>query len=377
MTSMPNKSPQLKSIQLLRGIAALAVVFHHSCLCFWSNGKNQSLLANCAPIREFGACGVDIFFVISGFIMVAITANKPKSKRSIKTFLLHRFIRVAPLYWIYTTVFVGLMFFPFAFTTIKKSFTLSYIIRSYLFIPAPNYFGHLHPALDQGWTLSYEMFFYAVFAVCLQFNTKQAILIITTLFVGLSILHGSIPQTAPVAFFFTDPIIIEFCLGMFAGWIFTLPVSVNNKWLILTLVASMIAFSFSFVMHPDVHQRVVFWGLPAVGLVASLSLLDKNSSIKKWNKLLLSAGDCSYSIYLTHAFLLLLVGMLLKRVSLSPPLADIALILTFFATSIPGFLSYSLVERPLTKFLSSRVTLNTELPKTGTNTSLESAVTPP
>ena len=377
MASPSTKNQQLRSIQLLRGVAALAVVFHHSCLCFWKNGKNDSFLAHCTTVREFGACGVDIFFVISGFIMVAITANKPQSQRSPGTFLIHRFIRVAPLYWIYTTALLCLMLLPFAFATMRKSYTFDYILRSYLFIPAPNYFGYLHPALDQGWTLSYEMFFYLLFSLCLRLATKQAILIITAVFVGLSSLHAFVPPSAHVAFFFTDPIILEFCLGMFAGWVFTLPFVLNTKWLFVALFASFGALTVSFVMHPAMDYRAFHWGLPAFGLVASLSLLDKAQAITKWNKLLLSAGDSSYSIYLTHIFLLLLIGMLLKKFPLSAPFADVALILTFGATLIPGFLSYLFVEKPLTRLLNQYVKAKTDLPQTNQTAALENAVTPP
>ena len=141
MNLMPNTSKDY-SIELLRFLAATAVVFVH------------------IPIVKFGNIGVDIFFAISGFVMMLSTES------SSKNFFLKRIIRVAPTYYIFTLgVFFSALIAPSVLNNTTADF--SQLVQSFLFVPFDkNGVGH-YPILFLGWTLNYEMYFYLLFALAL------------------------------------------------------------------------------------------------------------------------------------------------------------------------------------------------------------------
>ncbi len=165
----PGPFTLIHPIQYLRGIAALMVVWHH--------GVGQlATLETYFPFR-FGTSGVDLFFVISGFIMVVTTAGRDVTPTE---FIARRFVRVVPLYWVLT---LALAATALVAPSLFRSVTLTAVslIQSLLFIPhfSPSHAGMIWPVLVPGWTLNYEMFFYVVFAASLAFSHRLAILSIT------------------------------------------------------------------------------------------------------------------------------------------------------------------------------------------------------
>src|SRR5882672_247790 len=138
----------LDSVQALRALAALCVVVYH------------------VDFVGRGAFGVDIFFVISGFIICHVTAKDHDG------FLRKRLIRIVPLYWAGTLCLycLGLV----APRLLQSEPTLSGLVNSLLFIPYAKEGGRVYPILFLGWTLNYEMFFYALFACALALNRRLA-----------------------------------------------------------------------------------------------------------------------------------------------------------------------------------------------------------
>ncbi len=133
---------RFSSIQTLRALAALSVLFYHE-----SSTK-----------FTVGAVGVDIFFVISGFIMGTIGYRETPLD-----FMMKRIIRIVPLYWLVTAAVCLVSLIPGVFH--QFSCDLPSLLQSLFFIPYVNQAGHIEPLMVPGWTLNYEMFFYAVFAV--------------------------------------------------------------------------------------------------------------------------------------------------------------------------------------------------------------------
>ncbi|MEG8039988.1 acyltransferase [Sphingomonas sp. LR60] len=142
--------PQFDNIQYLRAVAALMVVFHHA---------RNPLAGGFNPLLGYtiGEAGVDIFFVISGFIMLTIGV-----KEQVGTFISRRLVRIYPLYWIacFLTLFVLI-------ASKKENLFVGHVIKSFLLIPYynPIHGGEIWPILVPGWTLSYELFFYGIFAI--------------------------------------------------------------------------------------------------------------------------------------------------------------------------------------------------------------------
>src|SRR5829696_2873445 len=154
------------SIQYLRGVAALMVVYTHASV------QTQRYADVELPFSAHGAAGVDIFFVISGFIMWMTTIGDTPTSKPLP-FISRRISRIVPLYWVLTTgiVIVGLVRPDLLSSTV---ITVWHVLASFFFIPYPHPAdnGSLVPVLIPGWTLNYEMFFYAIFACSLTVKPK-------------------------------------------------------------------------------------------------------------------------------------------------------------------------------------------------------------
>ena len=166
-------------IQYLRGIAALMVVWHHS--------SSQIPALNRFFPGSSGAHGVDLFFVISGFIMAVTTTGAGLTPLQ---FLRRRVVRVVPLYWILTLAMVGLaLVAPSLFRTLKV--TADTLVQSLLFIPhfSTSFTDKAWPLLVPGWTLNYEMYFYVILAVILLLPAAWRMSTLAAFF-GISVVAG-------------------------------------------------------------------------------------------------------------------------------------------------------------------------------------------
>ena len=175
MNTQPLKKTQsIEGLQYLRGIAALMVVFYHS----------RSYFGDVPDWTRIGSRGVDIFFVISGFIMAYATRHLADDVTAIKAsliFLSKRFIRVVPLYWVALLWASSVYWINWVSTSgsleelyLNISPELISIAKDFLFIPHlsidEDEQGEIFPVLIQGWTLNYEMFFYFIFAIAMLFR---------------------------------------------------------------------------------------------------------------------------------------------------------------------------------------------------------------
>ena len=161
---------------------------------------------------DFGV-GVDVFFVISGFIMAYITADKFGRPGASGQFLTRRLIRLVPLYWLFTLAMLAAMVLvpgQLAHTALNPA----HILASYLFIPWLDSTGLAHPILGLGWTLNYEMYFYVIFAVMLFLPRRIGLWSLAVLFCALALLHPAIDPAQVQLSFWTDPIILEFLFGI-------------------------------------------------------------------------------------------------------------------------------------------------------------------
>ena len=226
--------------------------------------------------------GVDIFFVISGFVMVQSTAARDISPRE---FFLHRAQRIVPLYWIATLAMM---------MQVQGQWTLK--IYSLFFIPMMNpKVDMMQPILEPGWTLNYEMFFYALFALSLFSREKYRFLAIT-LVMGCLVAVGVATESSATLEFFCRPIILEFIAGMaIAKFGLRLP--------IVALPAGLLAM---ILLQPVMADRLFTLGVPAILIVSGALSAEKR--LPDWTLAHL-LGSASYAIYLFH---LLILGMIVK-----------------------------------------------------------------
>jgi len=320
------------SIQLLRAVAAVMVVVFH----VLNKAQNTGVIVT-HPFMS-GAAGVDLFFMISGFIMVYITHNK---KVSIKDFLLKRVVRIIPLYWIMTTV-AAIVFLLFP-SMINSQNGVTTILNSYTLIPVKE-----NILLTVAWTLRYEVLFYLIFSISLLLGSARYIacgITITT----LSLLSLTSPQNFYMSFV-TNPIIIEFVIGML---IYFAVASLNSNYGFLIIIGGVSLLFQNQTEHSE-GIRVFFYAIPMLMVFLGMISLEGKLSASK-NKLIKFTaylGDASYSIYLSHLFTIGATYFIGNKAT--PNINQFIFIPVSIALSIfLGLLCYEIVEKPITKYIKS------------------------
>ncbi len=340
----------LHGVQCLRAIAALAVVTHH----LLSVLNHQGFALGWFQGAEYGRWGVDLFFVISGFIMVVTTRDVQPSWRASWHFLLRRFFRVSPLYYLMTTL--GLLV---ALSRLAdwRQLDVAHVLASYAYWPhwPQAHTGRLPlPLWGIGWTLNFEMYFYAVFACLLL--TRHVLPLALAWFTA-SVLAGFVWQLDAVWWWqVTNPLLLSFAMGMLAGrcWLSgRVPAAMGPLmgWVGLLAIVSLD------VCVPDkldVH-RVLFGALSTVVVLSMAERLSVGERALAPPALWLNRlGDASYALYLVHPLILSGMGKLLSRPAwqTGPGTALAALGLTA-ACVASAWLLHAWCERPLQRLTAT------------------------
>ncbi len=292
---MPTR--MVANIQVLRGVAATLVVWHH--LQAMVNSTFGTSFAS-----SIGTIGVDIFFVISGFIMFYRGYSTPDR---IPFFLISRFFRIVPLYWLGTFALVALFLLGFNPNGVHH-LTPTTVLESVFFIPTALPDGRHELVLSLGWTLMYELFFYALFAI--SFFARSRVLSFVLIAVALcstSLIGTLVDGLSYLQMYYLAPITIEFLYGAILGLIFD-KISIKSKRVLLSgaaasfLAAVSMLFAFYELGLVDVGKfgaRFLTFGIPAFLIVLAALLLEK-ANVRKDSGALIRWGDISYSLYLFH-----------------------------------------------------------------------------
>lgn len=320
---------RFEGIQALRFFAAFLVVVTHASFYVYER------LDNSFPVwKTGGIMGVDIFFVISGFVMVIASRDRNGDLVSWNDFLFRRAKRILPMYWVATTVNLAILLL-LPTTVLHSTLDIPAIIKSYLLIPAHNADGRVEPLVGVGWTLYFEFFFYFVFALALFLRTNTFVLVggVLTL-----VAAGSMFKTSndPAVLVLLDPIVLSFFAGMllarYARGI-TLPSLVG-----FALVA--IGFAFGAAARelapnaPTLFARVV----PATIIVLGVILAERTlvRVVPAW---MLFLGNASYVIYLFHPIVSAAVPFAFAKLGLPSP------VVAFVCSVLAGVLLPALLHR--------------------------------
>ncbi len=295
--------------------------------------------------------GVDIFFVLSGFLMVYTSQNLYGQKGAWITFLKKRFQRIVPLYWFYTTLMIIVMLLlPRAFDTAQAS--INDFIQSYLFIPHERPAGGIKPVLSLGWTLNYEMFFYAVFAGLLFLSRHSLTAIMTVIFAGMAVVHYFLPEMMSIPYFWTRPIILEFVMGMIIANLYLSNLHFS-KVMVFPLITTA-AFTFFFMPYSITILDLNIYRLPnismAILLIGGLTLCKGVDQWKspKWLKAL---GDSSYTLYLAHPFGIGVVALLVAQFNLGQ---GMHVILSFSSCIVGSYIAYLVIEKNIIGYFKGK-----------------------
>jgi exopolysaccharide production protein ExoZ len=351
---MPEKrSSKLLAVQALRAFAALMVVFGHTLGTVHRESQGISPTIN----LSWGA-GVDLFFVISGFIMVYSSERLFRQPKASLIFLLRRLARIVPLYWATTTFFIISVF---AFSNNTAFLSLPAILTSYLFIPYNTHGstdGFVFPIFDLGWTLNYEMLFYVIFALFIWLDRWRASAMVVV-FIGALVVFGLLvrPESAALRFW-TQPISLEFILGLFIGLAkrstITIPTSLR---LIFFFAGLLFIFADPFGLRsilgttPNDFTRVIAWGVPSALMLAAASLSNDAAADERlgWAS---GIGDASYSLYLTHPFILLAFNKIARAVPIqSAAMGVTAVVLIVTMAVLLSLVSFRVFESRMSKAL--------------------------
>jgi exopolysaccharide production protein ExoZ len=339
---------RILSIQYLRACAALMVVLHHAASQFPDFPGPFHTVA--------GQAGVDLFFVISGFVMVFVTSTR---EQTAGTFLYSRATRIIPVYWFYTFACLGMLLVAPSLFTMNEA-SVRHLVLSLLFVPhaiagSPSEYA---PLVKLGWTLDYEVFFYTLFALAMVISVQRRVLLATLALFALVItpvvglLFGL--QPVGVAGFYTESIVAEFAFGMLIAVAYF-----RHKfdWLGVWPAAVVIVLGFAVMIadapHLNWKVREFEFGLPAAAIVICALAIERRGRVGN-HRLMTLIGDASYSIYLVHIFPLSLLRFAWRRLGVPTHgwFFSSAFVVSSLVCAVTiGVASYYLIERPSLKLL--------------------------
>jgi exopolysaccharide production protein ExoZ len=336
------------SLQAVRGIAANLVVLQH----LWEFELKYANTHLPLVIR-FGDLGVDIFFVLSGFVMVAIAGRGVGPLQ----FLWRRAARIYPTYWLATVIMlIVAISVP---GLVHEQIDKIPLWRSFLLIAA----SPEQPVVSVGWTLVYEVYFYFVFGVFLALRVPILIgaLAWTTVIISTSMALPDYVTVSPILRVATSPRTFEFMMGLVIG---TLWLRGRTPGALLAGIAGLVVLiatmtvQYRLLSQPPslfgdaIFLRVIMFAIPISLILYALVAYERRSS-RRPPTLLIAIGDWSYSIYLFHFMMLSMLGRAVFQLfGGQGKVGSIVLFVGgFLLVNLAGAILYYLFERPTLKWL--------------------------
>jgi exopolysaccharide production protein ExoZ len=334
----------LFSLQYLRGVAALMVVLVHLQLQLGRVGYQGAW-------PDWTAAGVDIFFVLSGFLMWHTTAGRNQSPLE---FWRRRIARIVPLYWLLTSLVVLVLVVA---PRLMQSVRLDWVnvVASYFFIFTPASSGRLEPVLVVGWTLNYEMLFYLVYGAALALPARWRFGATALVIVALVAVDYPAFGRSGVQAVRGSSLMLEFVFGMAvaAAWRwFARPgagtaANLGAGWALL--LGGFLAMPLAGGLWPDLPPAIA-GGLPATAIVCGALWLERCGALPRLPALRW-LGDLSFSLYLSHPIVLSAFTQLWMRAGLNRLPGGSAWfgVAAVLACLLVGWAVYRLAELPLTR----------------------------
>lgn len=339
------------SIQILRAIAVIGVLFFHMIVTEKKYSVDSTILTDSLKIGE---SGVDLFFVISGFIMAIITYKNWGRCDSVK-FLLKRISRIFPVYWFYSLITLSIFIIMPSWVNNSQNNQFN-LITSLLLFPSKNL-----PLVLVAWSLIFEFYFYIVFSVFISFKKQYVITILSFWLVSLIVFNSifEIESSRYLLRFFTSPYSIEFILGVFTYILFhEIKIKIPSSFYILAIIMSLATI---IMLYFEIHELALIKSL-ILGclfsiIIFSMVSLEKNEKIK-FPKTLIAIGDCSYSIYLSHILIFSGLGKIwISFLNLENSNLDNYIFITISISTAIIFIHFSgkIIERKSYSFLSKKI----------------------
>lgn len=348
----------LNNIQALRALAAYLVVFYHVRNIYKSLGGDQEWFFS---LSSFGFSGVDVFFVISGYVIALSLYDNKKTTTGALIYAQKRLSRIYLGYW------------PYFFMVLLMAVTVNYrngiesfdLWNSFLLLPIDPRAGEGIPVLGVYWTLTFELFFYLICTAIFFINKKvfNALLLAYAIFILSQWYYGPKVNRFTLLGFFSFPLILEFLLGWF---VFLLRNYLFNRFLLPlwgSLFLGVVYFIFTTGPKAGGMMRVYAYGGMAVCLLCFFASLEVND-IYKAKGLLVKLGDASYSIYLSHLLIMFLISNLglvgYMRRTLDFNIAELYVLVVCVFVGVFSLVFYKYIELPLYKLACKGIYLWTK-----------------
>jgi exopolysaccharide production protein ExoZ len=374
MYSPPEK--RLITIQIGRGLAALLVLLGHS----------AAYLTSACPFRIFHNnvwSGVVFFFILSGFIILYSKQTYINNPSKLTTYLRERILRIYPIYWVYfiITILVGYLCLHYIGSTFidASKLNLMDIVKCFFLYPYVVYpydFTINSTLIGPAWTLSYELLFYASF-VFLILNRKVALAVYISWFIGILLVFTRLIDPSMFLIrFILNPEILEFVMGMILAYIvihFRHKVVRYYK-IIFGLGFVMFIAHFNFngsliISRLFGNNTILSWGIPFSMIILGAALWEIQSIGFKPGRKIISfgvlLGDASYSIYLTHYFVVMfLYSYFWNSIHISPTYEKASFIMISTITVLLGVMCHLWIEKPLNAKMRLIWIINKDICKT-------------
>lgn len=351
---------KFEGIQAARAIAACGVV---ACHLLGYETKYLSGPPVASTLCRSGMAGVDLYFVISGFIITTMCAGRFRQRGQARHFLVQRMVRIYPAYWVWCLAVLAV--FTLQPGMVNSSHGRPDVVRSLLLLPQQNL-----PLLLVSWTLVYEMFFYLMFTGALRWLREEdlsRVLIAWAAVVVVGHIALAPNEAQPLLNLVFSPLLLEFILGctvaLHIGGVGR-RAGIGSLFLGLAgFAAGTIALATRGEPFPLGWTRVLIYGASSALFVTGIVALERAGQ-RRVPRLLVALGDASYSLYLSHVPVIAVVGLAWRRLAVAPPpgLHVAALVSGFAVALVAGVASFRLVELPLLR--ASRRLVRVAMPST-------------
>jgi len=334
-TATPRQRSVIEPIQYLRGLAAVLVLLHHVAFKLTRYPVDPLRWLHCGDI------GVDVFFVISGFVITHSVRGKHGSAASVNEFLRGRIARIIPLYWLLTVVANAV--FIAAPSFVNSSGGTTNIVASYFLLPTDDKY-----LVQNGWTLAYEFYFYALFASALLLPRAAGRGLVVTILCLLGSSNIVLTPHGPVQQFLLSPMLLEFAGGILLYLMYERAVGLA-PWVRLALAGIALTLWILVNAGQATGIRVLDYGVASWFLCLAAVARRQDAAPLRW-EVPHWLGDVSFSLYLIHPFVV--AGVVIVLSHAPEPIrhrSDLAMCLALAGSVAAAGIVYRWIEQPLTR----------------------------
>ena len=353
--SLPNSSAKvIVNLQILRFVAAAMVLVDHLQYQVLSRPFFDTSHFQASRLL-FWAGGVDIFFVISGFIMFIVGRESFGLKGAPLLFLSRRIVRIVPSYWLFTFLMIASITL-FSGRVHHSDISLIDVVSSLFFFPHINAYGTYYPVLSLGWTLNFEFAFYSLYAIALNLQKRLGLGLLSTALCIVGVVGMFAPSLMPPFGFWFNSIVLEFAFGIILAYIYVSDFRVP-PWLGLVLAFVgflLVAIATSYSLDTSALQfRAIWMGLPASLICGGLVLIQRVATPRHLTNIGVFGGNISFALYLSHPFSMNATALIFDKLGWNDP---IIFMYVAAATSLmTAAIIYLFFEKPVTEVLNLRL----------------------